>query len=136
MRKRYTKHSLKTLIFPYLLVMNNVGVTKQSFKQISDGITSPYHNSVIDTVNDHCLRLSVMTGEYRWHYHAHTDELFVTLEGSLLIEIKDQASVTLLPGEFIKIPKGTIHKTSTTSRSVNLSFERHADDTVFVDYDF
>jgi mannose-6-phosphate isomerase-like protein (cupin superfamily) len=64
----------------------------------------------------HCLRIAVMQGEYRWHYHSNTDELFAVLEGELKIEIKDHDPVNLKPGEFIKIPSKTIHKTSAANR--------------------
>ncbi len=74
-----------------------------------------------------------MQEAYRWHYHRHTDELFVVLEGELKIEIKDKDTVFLKPGEFIKIAAKTIHKTSAVTRTVNLCFEKNAADTIFVD---
>ena len=74
-----------------------------------------------------------MQEAYRWHYYNNTDELFIVLEGELKIEIKDYATVFLKRGEFIKIPSKTIHKTSAATRTVNLCFDKNADDTVFVD---
>jgi len=106
---------------------------KRSFKEISDKAGKPYDNFVLETVNNHCVRMAVMEGEYKWHYHDNTDELFVVLEGELKIEIKDQDTVFLKPGEFIKIPSKTIHKTSAVGRTVNLTFEKNADDTIFVE---
>ncbi len=108
-------------------------LVKRNLKETSDGITQTYDNFVLDTVNDHCLRMAVMHGDYRWHYHAHTDELFIVLEGELTIEIKGQDTVILKPGDFIKIPARTIHKTSTTVRTVNLTIEKDAQDTIFLD---
>ena len=105
---------------------------KQSFNTISKNV-QPYNNFIVDEMNDHCLRMAVMEGEYRWHYHNYTDELFRVLEGELKIEIKERDTVFLKPGEFIKIPAGTIHKTSAAARTVNLTFEKNADDTVFTD---
>ncbi len=107
--------------------------TKRSFTGISEEVKEPYRNFILDKINDHCLRMAVMQGEYRWHYHTHTDELFVVLEGELKIEIKDNDAVVLQPGEFITIPARTIHKTSARVRTVNLTFERNAEDTIFVD---
>ncbi|MXV52646.1 cupin domain-containing protein [Pedobacter sp. HMF7647] len=108
-------------------------LVKKSLKEISDKVDQSYDNFILENVNDHCLRMAVMQGEYRWHYHKNTDELFIVLEGELKIEIKDSDTVFLKPGEFIKIPANTIHKTSVASRTVNLCFERNAEDTVFVD---
>ena len=108
-------------------------IVKKRFKDISDKVEKAYDNFILEHVNDHCLRISVMQEEYRWHYHSNTDELFVVLEGELKIELKDQDTVYLKPGEFIKIPSKTIHKTSAATRTVNLCFERNADDTIFLD---
>jgi mannose-6-phosphate isomerase-like protein (cupin superfamily) len=105
---------------------------KHDFAAISKDV-QPYNNFIVDVINDHCLRMAVMEGEYRWHYHKHTDELFIILEGELKIEIKESDTVFLKPGEFIKISAGTIHKTSAVTRTVNLTFEKNADDTVFTD---
>jgi mannose-6-phosphate isomerase-like protein (cupin superfamily) len=108
-------------------------LVKKSFKEISDKVDKAYDNFILEKVNDHCLRIAVMQGEYRWHYHKNTDELFVVLEGELKIEIKDSYTVYLKPGEFIKIPSKTIHKTSAIGRTVNFTFEKNTDDTIFVD---
>jgi len=105
----------------------------KNLKEISDEVDKVYDNFILDQINDHCLRMAVMQEEYRWHYHNNTDELFIILEGELKIEIKDQETVFLKPGEFIKIPSKTIHKTSAATRTVNLCFERNGDDTIFVD---
>jgi mannose-6-phosphate isomerase-like protein (cupin superfamily) len=105
---------------------------KQNFNAISKNV-QPYNNFIVDVINDHCLRMAIMEGEYRWHYHKHTDELFMVLEGELKIEIKERDAVFLKRGEFIKIPAGIIHKTSAATRTVNLTLEKNADDTVFTD---
>jgi mannose-6-phosphate isomerase-like protein (cupin superfamily) len=107
-------------------------ITKRSFKKISDGVTDAYNNTLLEQINDHGLRMAVMEGEYKWHYHANTDELFVVLEGELKIEIKDSETLFLKPGEFVKIPAKTVHKTSAIGRTVNLCFEKDGEDTVFV----
>ncbi|HZH96576.1 MAG TPA: cupin domain-containing protein [Flavisolibacter sp.] len=108
-------------------------LVRKSFKEISDKVDKAYDNFILENVNDHCLRIAVMQEAYRWHYHQHTDELFVVVEGELKIEIKDNDVVFLKPGDFIKIPSKTVHKTSAIGRTVNLTFEKNADDTIFVD---
>ena len=110
-----------------------LNLTARSFKGLSDKVEKAYDNTVLETINDHCLRMSVMEGAYRWHYHNNTDELFIILEGHLKIEIRDAETILLKPGEFIRIPAKTVHKTSAIGRTVNLCFEKNADDTVFVD---
>jgi mannose-6-phosphate isomerase-like protein (cupin superfamily) len=108
-------------------------LVKKTFKEISDSVEKVYDNFILENVNDHCLRMAVMQEAYRWHYHNNTDELFVVLEGELKIEIKDQDTIFLKPGDFIKIPAKTIHKTSAVNRTVNLCFEKNAGDTIFID---
>ncbi|HQU85934.1 MAG TPA: cupin domain-containing protein [Pyrinomonadaceae bacterium] len=106
---------------------------KRNFKEISDKIEKEYDNFLLETVNNHSLRMAVMKGEYKWHYHENSDELFIVLEGELKIEIKNQETVFLKSGDFIKIPAKTIHKTSAIGRTVNLCFEKDADDTFFLE---
>ena len=106
---------------------------KRSLKDISDGVTKAYDNFILDSINDHCLRLAVMEQEYPWHYHPHTDELFLVVEGTLKIDIRDAGTIYLEPGEFLTIPANTIHKTAAIGRTVNLTFEKDAAETVFIE---
>jgi mannose-6-phosphate isomerase-like protein (cupin superfamily) len=96
-------------------------------------VTEAYRNWVVAGVNDHCVRLAVMTGEYRWHHHPRSDECFLALQGALEIDLADGRTINLRPGELFTIPAGVRHRTRARGRSVNLCFE-HASaytDTVF-----
>lgn len=109
-------------------------LSKRNFKTISDKVTKKYDNFILENIDDdHCLRIAVMQCEYKWHYHKTMDELFIVLEGELKIEIRDNKTMFLKQGDFIKIPAGTIHRTSAAIRTVNLCFEKNIDDTVFLD---
>ncbi|WP_444905571.1 cupin domain-containing protein [Microbulbifer sp. SSSA008] len=48
-------------------------------------------------------------GEFVWHDHPNTDEVFVVLEGTLEIEFRD-GTVTLNSGEMFVVPKGVEHR--------------------------
>lgn len=98
-------------------------------------VTDSYRNWVVAVVNDHCVRLSVMTGEYPWHQHPTSDECFLTIEGTLNIDLADGRRVNLQPGEMFTVPAGVWHRTRTVGRSVNLTFEHvnASADTVFDD---
>src|SRR3546814_16648001 len=37
-------------------------------------VTADYDNRVLLDVDDHCMRLAVFEGEYRWHQHPESDE--------------------------------------------------------------
>lgn len=83
-----------------------------------------YNNHPIATVNDHEVRISVMTEPCHWHCHPDSDEIFLSLEGGLLIDFSDH-TVELLPGHMITVPRGVRHRTRPVGkRSVNLTFER------------
>jgi mannose-6-phosphate isomerase-like protein (cupin superfamily) len=64
---------------------------------------------VIAELNDYQLKVAKLQGEFVWHTHAHTDELFLVLEGRLRIDFRDGA-VELGPGELYIVPKGVEHK--------------------------
>ena len=40
-----------------------------------------YKNIPVSLVNDHIVRLSVMTEPFYWHYHPNSDETFLVIEG-------------------------------------------------------
>ncbi|HEX6833353.1 MAG TPA: cupin domain-containing protein [Rudaea sp.] len=96
-------------------------------------VTEPYRNMVISQVNDHCLRLSSFEGEYRWHFHTESDELFVVIAGCLAIDLEDGREIRLQPWQSVTIPAKTVHRTRALGRTVNLCFEQAAAKTVFVE---
>lgn len=98
---------------------------------LSREVTDLYRNVSLTTVNDHEIRMSVMTEQFRWHSHPDSDETFLTVDGALVIEFAD-GEVVLHPGEFVTVPAGTLHRTRPLGeRSVNLTFERKDAETVF-----
>jgi mannose-6-phosphate isomerase-like protein (cupin superfamily) len=96
-------------------------------------VTEPYRNTVINRVNDSCLRLSVFEEVYRWHYHPTSDELFVVLSGCLAIDLEGGRELRLQPGQCVTIPAGVRHRTRALGRTSNLCFEKLGAQTVFVD---
>lgn len=64
---------------------------------------------IIAQMNDYHFKLVKLQGEFVWHSHAETDEVFILLEGELTIEFRD-GSVTLHPGEMVVVPRGMEHK--------------------------
>jgi mannose-6-phosphate isomerase-like protein (cupin superfamily) len=66
---------------------------------------------VIAQMNDYQFKLVKIEGEFVWHQHADTDEVFIVLEGRMRIELRDGA-VELGPGEMFVVPKGVEHKPS------------------------
>jgi mannose-6-phosphate isomerase-like protein (cupin superfamily) len=99
--------------------------------RLSQAVGEPYHNVSLARVNDHEIRMSVMTERFRWHRHPDSDETFYGLDGELVIEFEDR-EVVLQPGQFVTVPAGTLHRTRPAgARSVNLTFERVGASTLF-----
>ena len=96
-------------------------------------VAEAYRNMVINRVNGSCLRLAVFEGEYRWHYHPKSDELFIVVEGLLAIDLEDGRELRLHPWESVTIPMMTIHRTRAIGRTVNLCFEELSAETIFVE---
>jgi hypothetical protein len=50
-------------------------------------VSEPYRNRVMSRVNGSCLRLAVFSDVFRWHHHPTSDELFLVVEGKLVIDL-------------------------------------------------
>jgi mannose-6-phosphate isomerase-like protein (cupin superfamily) len=100
--------------------------------QLTNGIDF-YNNIPLSIVNDHNVRLGVMVEPFYWHYHPNSDETFFGIEGVLLIDLEDR-TIELNPGQLFTIPLNVIHRTRPKAdRSVNLTFELSAIETIKVD---
>jgi mannose-6-phosphate isomerase-like protein (cupin superfamily) len=64
---------------------------------------------IIAQMNDYHIKIVKIEGEFIWHDHPETDEVFIVLKGQLEIQIRD-GNVILNEGEMFVVPKGTEHK--------------------------
>ena len=64
---------------------------------------------VVAEMNDYQFKLVKIQGDFVWHNHADTDEVFIVLEGSMRIEFED-GEVELSEGEMYVVPRGVNHK--------------------------
>ncbi|HEX4382915.1 MAG TPA: cupin domain-containing protein [Myxococcales bacterium] len=63
----------------------------------------------VANLNDYEIKVVKVQGDFVWHSHAETDELFLILKGQLRIDFRDGA-VELNPGELYVVPRGVEHK--------------------------
>lgn len=63
---------------------------------------------VVARLNDYEIKLVKVKGEFVWHTHEETDELFLVVEGTLTIQLRD-GDVTLRPGQLYVVPRGVEH---------------------------
>jgi mannose-6-phosphate isomerase-like protein (cupin superfamily) len=100
---------------------------------LSQRMTDAYQNVVITEINESCLRLVVNDGEeFAWHFHPTSDELFLVLEGELIIDMQDRASLTLTSHTIVTVPAGTIHRVRAQQRAVLVLFEQTQASTEFL----
>jgi len=69
---------------------------------------------VIAEMNDYQFKLVKVSGEFVWHEHPDTDEVFIVIAGTLNIEFRDR-TINLQTGEMFVVPKGVEHKPTATS---------------------
>jgi len=60
-------------------------------------------------LNDYDIMVVKVQGEFVWHDHPETDEVFMVLKGRLEIQFRD-ARVIVREGEMFVVPKGVEHK--------------------------
>ena len=73
-------------------------------------------------LNGQYIKVAKLRGEFIRHQHEHEDELFLVIEGTLLIELEDR-TLEANPGEFIIIPRGTPHRPKTAGEVKVVLFE-------------
>lgn len=72
--------------------------------------TDHWSPRVIAAMNDYQFKLVKLQGEFVWHEHPDTDEVFLVLHGQMEIGFRGH-TVTLSEGEMFVIPKGVEHIT-------------------------
>ena len=84
-----------------------------------DQFSEHWSPKIVARYNDNEVRLVKTSGEWVWHKHDETDELFLILEGEFDMEFRDR-KVTVKPGELLIVPKGTEHRPAARRGEVKL----------------
>jgi mannose-6-phosphate isomerase-like protein (cupin superfamily) len=64
---------------------------------------------IIEQMNDYQVKVAKFKGEFSWHDHKDTDEVFLIVNGEMSILFRDKC-VDLKSGELYVVPKGVEHK--------------------------
>jgi mannose-6-phosphate isomerase-like protein (cupin superfamily) len=72
-------------------------------------IQEQWSPKIIARMNDYHFKVVRVQGEFVWHDHPETDEVFIVLKGKLEIQLRD-GNVLLDEGEMFVVPKGMGHK--------------------------
>ncbi len=62
----------------------------------------------VATLGDYEVKVVRIKGEFVWHTHEDTDELFLVVAGELTIALRDR-DVVLGPGQLFVVPRGVEH---------------------------
>lgn len=86
------------------------------------GINELWSQKTVAVLNDYEVKLAKLHGEFVWHSHEDTDELFLVLSGRLTIQLRD-GDVALAPGELFVVPRGVEHCPVADEETAILLFE-------------
>ena len=64
---------------------------------------------IVGELNGQHVKAVKLSGEFVWHHHDEEDELFLVIQGQLLMEFRDK-TVEINPGEFIIVPRKVEHR--------------------------
>lgn len=87
------------------LIMSNAPVDLAEKLSLFSEHWSP---KVVARLNDCEIKVVKIKGEFVWHTHDDTDELFLVLDGELTIQLRD-GDVTLRHGQIFVVPRGIEH---------------------------
>jgi mannose-6-phosphate isomerase-like protein (cupin superfamily) len=73
-----------------------------------DAFAEQWSPKVVASLNDYEVKLVRMEGEFVWHSHPETDEIFLVLDGELTIQLRD-GDVHLEAGQLYVVPRGAEH---------------------------
>lgn len=66
---------------------------------------------IIGEVNNVYIKLAIIKGnDVPWHMHDYEDEMFLVMDGSLVMEIEGKPSFTLSQGDYYIVQKGVSHR--------------------------
>ena len=70
--------------------------------------SEPWSPKVVARMNDYEIKVVKVRGEFTWHTHEDTDELFLVIAGELTVRLRD-GDVELGPGQLFVVPRGVEH---------------------------
>jgi mannose-6-phosphate isomerase-like protein (cupin superfamily) len=78
---------------------------REKFTKFSDH----WSPKIIAQMNDYHFKLVKFQGDFVWHRHDDTDEVFIALDGEMSIEFRE-GRANLKAGEMFVVPKGLEHR--------------------------
>ena len=73
-----------------------------------DSFAEPWQPRLLARVNDYEVKVFKAQGEFTWHSHPDTDEFFMVVSGTVVIQLRD-GDVELGAGDVYVVPRGVEH---------------------------
>jgi len=89
--------------------MNNMEHTPVNFVEKLSKFSEHWSPRIVAQLNDYHLKVVKVQGEFVWHDHPETDEVFIVLKGHLDIHFRDGIA-SLNENEMYVVPRGVEHK--------------------------
>ena len=83
-------------------------IEKVNLAEKLEQIDEAFSPRIVGYYNDNKLQLAKTEGEFVWHAHPETDDLFIVLKGRLVVQLRD-GDVEVGPGELLVVPRGVEH---------------------------
>ena len=94
----------------------------EALAQVSDHWTP----RVVAAYNDETVQVLKVQGEFVWHRHEGTDDLFLVLSGAVTIQLRD-GDIEVGAGELFVVPRGIEHCLRAEAEAELLVIERLGD---------
>lgn len=80
-----------------------------NFREKLSKFSEHWSPRIVAQMNDYHFKIVKVQGEFIWHDHPETDEVFLVLKGELELQFR-AGNVVLHEGEMFVVPKGLEHK--------------------------
>jgi len=95
---------------------------KTSLNKLSREIDRPWSPVDVAFFNDSVIRMAKVEGEFIWHKHDNSDEVFLVFDGELILQTREKI-FSLKKGACIVVPSGVLHCPKSDSSAIVLLFE-------------
>jgi mannose-6-phosphate isomerase-like protein (cupin superfamily) len=87
-----------------------------NLKTALDSISEHWQPHRLASVNNSDVKVAKLLGEFIWHAHPDSDELFLVVSGSLTLQLRDR-DVVLGPNDVFVVPRGVEHCPNATEEA-------------------
>jgi len=85
-------------------------------------VTKQWEPKVIGRMNNYLVKIGKLQGDFVWHTHDDTDELFLVNKGVLRVDLRD-GHVLVEKGQIFIVPRGVEHRSHADEECELVMFE-------------